>query len=250
MPTKIYNHLEAFERQRELIKKDISSLETFKHDSSLVINKLNFHIDKLEVLFKKEKSFYLLEQLRRLKEIARHPARAGYYKQEDFDVLFHSLEKLVDVSKDALISPLILPNIDRLAEMKVRQRLKTNKQSYLTFCFKGIYYIVSHVPYKIVKGFNAFKEQKIRTKSKSLVLAPLSKEWRNQNVSALQQGGEKILVLHKKNFLQAFYIDELLERIYISEKNFIRNLEASRYKHKNCDSVFRYAGKNYFYLKY
>jgi len=111
MRTSKYEHLAQVERVKETIERDLLYLEQISHKSGLVYIKLIAHFNDLEEIYKKEKSWYLLERTRRLKALLKKRQHDLGYNEKDFTIFFKWLESVVDFSKDALISPLIIPNL-------------------------------------------------------------------------------------------------------------------------------------------
>jgi len=246
---KIYQELHEIETTRDLIEKDLLSLEKYNHKKDYLMSQLIFHLEKLIVIYKKEKSYYLLDKVLRMKALLDKKKKDLKYSERDFDMYFSFLKKIVDFSKDALVSPLILPNVDRLAEKKIRQRLKGKSDIYISFHFKGVSFIVPYAKYKLISNFNPKKRIRLRYEGQNIFLGPLYHEYTRDELKEEKNSKVKILLLKGNMDLCAFYIDGLSQKIFIQKRNLLRGLKNTIFQHKHCKGSFRIKGKNYYYLE-
>jgi hypothetical protein len=246
---KKYQELDRIEKTRDRIEKDLLSLEKYEHKKDYIISQLIAHLKNLTDIYKKEKAWYLLDKVLHLEALLNKRKNDLRHHAGDFDIYFSFLKKIVDLSKDALVSPLILPNLNRLAEQKIRQRMRARDDIYLSFHFKSVYYIIPFWPCKTISNFNYKKRIRIKYRSSEVVLSPLYREFTSNERGVERLKYIKILFVKGRKNPSAFYIDGLGEKLLIKKKNIMAGLKKTLFPHKNCLGVFRMKGTNYYYLE-
>ncbi|TGN17356.1 hypothetical protein [Leptospira idonii] len=192
-------------------------------------------LQKMLALSEENQTVYFLQRVKKL-HVAFHTLRhhKGYNK-EDFDPIYHVLNKIVNEDKIEFLDSALKNRIAKVARTlsvsedkpsRSKQEDLSGKDVFTSFVLEGTHFLVPKLPHRILKNIPAFKS-KMMIKKKVVPLFPgpgfvLSEDSPKENK-------KKVLVLKLDSTREeGFYFDRLEEDWAISKESILSLLKEEK----------------------
>jgi hypothetical protein len=222
VPSKKVTSSNDFFTEKVKLEEALIDFEKLILEGNDYLEKIEQALSTMQILAEENKSAYFLQRVKKL-HVFFHTLRLRKgYSKEDFDPMYHILEKIKNEDRIEFLDSALKNRISKVARSLTPSPVKRldrqldlkDKEIFTAFKTGGVHFLVSKKPYRILKNIPAFKSR-LTLNGKRIPLFPGPGFLIDDEGVGLKK--DVILMQTTATKKEGFYFDELLEDWAISK---------------------------------